>query len=307
VPRRLSDRLGVALAWLSGFILIAVVAGLLVWLGVNGLRNVSLDFIFSNPSPGSLEEGLAGGVFSPLIGTLIVIVLGTAVALPLGLATAIFLAEYGRPRWLARLADTSIDLIFGVPSIVFALFGLAIFTNGEFAFLSNEVESSGKASAASFLCASLMMSLIALPPIVRGSQAAIAGVSTVQREASYAIGKGKLATIRRVVLPAARPGVVTGTTLGIGRIAGDTAIVWLLLGGSVLAPPAPGWWEPGSWGETLTGDGSTLTTYIFYASPVGEGNADSFAYGAAFVLMMLMLVLNFGVSRFARRQQWKTR
>jgi phosphate transport system permease protein len=142
---------------------------------------------------------------------------------------------------------------------------------------------------------------------VRGSQAAIAGVSTVQREASYALGKGRLATIRRVVLPAARPGVVTGTILGIGRIAGDTAIVWLLLGGSVLAPPDGGWWEPQNWLDTLRGDGSTLTTYVFYTSPVGEGNADSFAYGGAFVLMVLMLLINFGVSRFARRQAWTTR
>jgi phosphate transport system permease protein len=307
VPRRLTDRLAVGLAWLSGLVLIGVVAGLLAWLGVNGLRNVDLDFVFSNPSPGSLEQGVAGGVFSPLVGTLVVIVLGVAVALPLGLGTAIFLVEYRRPLWLARVADTAIDLIFGVPSVVFALFGLAIFQNGFFSFLSGEVESSGKATAASFLCASLMMSLIALPPIVRGSQAAIAGVSTMQREAAYSLGKGRLATIRRVVLPAARPGVVTGAILGIGRIAGDTAIVWLLLGGSVLAPPEPGWWRPDQWLDTLRSDGSTLTTYVFYTSPVGEGNADSFAYGGAFVLMVLMLAVNFAVSRFARRQAWKTR
>jgi phosphate transport system permease protein len=294
-------------AWLSGLVLIGVVAAMAAWLAYNGLQNVSLDFVFSNPAPGSLDTGVAGGVFSPLVGTLIVIVLGIAIALPLGLATALFLVEYRRPLWLARLADTAIDLIFGVPSIVFALFGLAIFQNGWFIFLSNEVESSGKATAASFLCASLMMSLIALPPIVRASQSSIAGVSGLQREASYSLGKGQLATIRRVVLPAARPGVVTGTILGMGRIAGDTAIVWLLLGGSVLAPPDQGWWQPDQWADTLRGDGSTLTTYIFFASPVGEGNAETFAYGAAFVLMVLMVILNLVVSRFARRQAWKTR
>jgi phosphate transport system permease protein len=101
--------------------------------------------------------------------------------------------------------------------------------------------------------------------------------------------------------------VVTGTILGIGRIAGDTAIVWLLLGGSVLAPPEEGWWRPDAWLDTLRGDGSTLTTYVFYTSPVGEGNAEAYAYGSAFVLMVLMLAVNFAVSRFARRQAWKTR
>ena len=169
------------------------------------------------------------------------------------------------------------------------------------------MESSGKATAASFLCASLMMSLIALPPIVRGSQAAIAGVSSMQREAAYSLGKGRLATIRRVVLPAARPGVVTGTILGIGRIAGDTAIVWLLLGGSVLAPPEQGWWQPDQWLDTLRSDGSHADDLRLLHLAGGRGNADSYAYGGAFVLMVLMLAVNFGVSRFARRQAWKTR
>ena len=192
-------------AWLSGLVLIAVVAGLLVWLGLNGLRNVDLDFVFSNPAPGSLEQGVAGGVFAPLVGTLLVIVLGIAVALPLGLATAIFLVEYQPARvWLARIADTAIDLIFGVPSVVFALFGLAIFQNGFFTFLSGEVESSGKATAASFLCASLMMSLRAAAHRAR-SQAAIAGVSTLQREAAFWLGKGRLATTGASCCPPRAP------------------------------------------------------------------------------------------------------
>ncbi len=304
MPRRLSDRIAVALAWATGGALLTVISGVLVWLGYNGIANVDLDFLTTGPAPGSLEAGVEGGILPAMVGTVLVIALGIAIALPVGLGTALFLTEYREPRWLARAADSCVDVIFGVPSIVFAILGLAIFIDPSLIFLSQEVASSGQASATSFLCAAAMMALIALPPIVRSSQAAIAAVPRVRREASFALGKGRLATIRRVVVPGARPGIVTGVILGMGRIAGDTAIVWLLLGGSVLDPPPAGWWHPDQWLNTLRSEGSTLTTYIFYSSPAGEGNSEGKAFGAAFVLLVLILVLNALVGRFAGRRAW---
>jgi len=303
VDRRLSDRIGIAGAWLSGGALLAVLAGLIAWLAVKGLQNVDWAFVTSNPLPGSLEQGVTGGILAPLVGTLTVVVLGAVVAVPLGVATALFLSEYRSPRWLAHVADISVDLIFGVPSIVFALFGLAIFIRPDLVFLSHRVESSGNAAGASFICASLMMSLIAFPPIVRASQAAMGAVPQVQREAAYALGKGRLATIRRIVLPGARNGIATGAILGLGRIAGDTGIVWLLLGGTVLAPPDAGWWRPDNWLRTLQSEGSTLTSYVYYASPAGDGNSPGKAYGAALVLMLMTLVLNALVRLAARRRK----
>jgi phosphate transport system permease protein len=95
---------------------------------------------------------------------------------------------------------------------------------------------------------------------------------------------------------------VTGTILGIGRIVGDTAIAVLLLGGTVLAPFAAGWWQPDQATGTLRGPGSTLTTYIYYASPAGEGNTAGKAYGAAFVLMVVILVVNYLVRLTGRRR-----
>jgi phosphate transport system permease protein len=302
MPVRISDRIGYYGAWASGLFLTLVVFGIVSWLLVNGLRNIDWTFLTTNPSPGSVEIGVAGGIVAPLIGTLIITAMGTLIALPLGLATALFLGEYGKPQWLKQLTDTSIDLIFGVPSIVFALFGLAIFSNPALVFLSEEVQTSGKATAKSFFCASIMMALIALPPIVRSTQAAIAGVPQVQREASYALGKTRFATIRKVVLPAIRPGVATGTILGMGRIAGDTAIVWILLGGAVLEPPQPGWWEPQNILGFLHGTGSTLTTYVYFASPAGEGNAEGKAYGAALVLFALVFIVNIVLGRAGQRR-----
>ena len=118
------------------------------------------------------------------------------------------------------------------------------------------------------------------------------------REASYALGKTKAATIRRVLLPAARPGIATGTALGMGRIAGDTAIVVILLGASLQLTGAGGL-EPF---DTLRGTGSTLTSYVFVNSPAGEGNAPEKAYAAAFVLLVIVVALNFGVDLISRRR-----
>src|SRR5262249_53333496 len=199
-------------------------------------------------------------------GSVIVIVIGTLIAFPVGLATAIFLAEYRRPAWLATVAESAIDVIFGVPSIVFALFGVAVFTSSNLIFLSSKVGSSGLASGKSFLVAGIVFSLMALPPIVKASQEALFAVSNLQREASLALGTSKFRTIRRIVLPQARSGIATGTVLGIGRIAGDTAIVWLLLGGAIQMTRSD-WYTPGAWGDTLRETGSTLTSYLYFTSP----------------------------------------
>lgn len=302
MPVRLSDRIGRYGAWASGLFLAGTVISIVLWLLINGLRNVDWEFLTTNPGSGSLETGMSGGIVSPLVGTVIVTALGTLFALPVGLATAIFLAEYGKPLWLKRLADTAVDLIFGVPSIVFALFGLAIFTNPALVFLSQPVGTGDKATAKSFFCAALMMALIALPPIVRSTQAAIMQVPNVQREAAYALGKTRFAMIRRIVLPAVRPGISTGTILGMGRIAGDTAIVWILLGGAVLQPPPDGWYRPDHFLDFLQGSGSTLTTYVYFASPAGEGNSAGKAYGAALVLFALVFVVNIVLGRLGQRR-----
>jgi phosphate transport system permease protein len=302
MPVRLSDRLGIGIAYAAGGLLVVAVAVLMLWLVVQGIGTISWDFLTGEPAPGSLEQGVAGGILPAIIGTLIVVVFGMAVAIPLGLGVAVFLTEYRRPSWLAKGTDTAIDLIFGVPSVVFALFGLAIFSQGWLSWLSNPVGGTGMATAQSFFCSSLMMALIGLPPVVRSSQAAILGVPTQQREAAYALGKGKLTTIRRIVVPGARPGIATGIMLGIGRIAGDTAIVWILLGGAVLQAPPDGWYLPWNLLDFLRSEGSTLTTYIYFSSPAGEGNSPGPAYGAALVLMVVILIVNIALIRLSRRR-----
>jgi phosphate transport system permease protein len=141
-----------------------------------------------------------------------------------------------------------------------------------------------------------MMSLIALPLTYTATRNGLRSTPRQLREASYALGKTRIATIRRVLLPSVRSDVATGATLGMGRIIGSTAIVVLLLGDTLQNSPQ------GSVPllSFLRGTGSTLTSYIFENSPAGEGNAPQKAYAAAFVLLVIVLVLNAAVARISR-------
>jgi phosphate transport system permease protein len=296
------DRLGVALAWGCGLVLIAAIVGVTGWLAWEGFGTLSSSFLTTDPRPG--VQSVAGGIRGPIAGTLIVTTIGIGIAFPLGIATAVFLAEYNRPAGLVRAVEAAVDLLFGIPAVVFALLALAVFSASWLSSLSGEVTTSGKADGRSFIVAGIMMSLLALPPIIRATQSSIEAIPIDLREASYALGKGKLATIRRVVLPAARPGMATGTILGAGRIAADTAIAFLLLGASISF--AKGWYVPSHWSETLHGSGSTLTSYIYFAAPTGEGNNKSAALGAAFILIVLMLFVNATIA-FVLRRSWRRR
>ena len=132
-------------------------------------------------------------------------VLGTAIALPLGVAIAVWLTEYGRPSWLARAVESGVEIVAGTPSIVLAIFGLLVFQQQLFGFLSFTAEG-GAVFGRSFFTAGAMMSLIALPLIVGATREALQAIPRHVREASYALGKTKAATIRRVLLPARAAG-----------------------------------------------------------------------------------------------------
>jgi phosphate transport system permease protein len=218
-----------------------------------------------------------------------------SIAAPVGIATAVWLSEYGRPTALARVAESTIEMFAGAPSIVLALFGTLIFESPVLGFLSES--NGGVVYGRSFFAAGAMLSLVALPLVVGTVREGLQAIPGHVREASYAVGKTKIATTRRVLLPAARPSLITGSMLGVGRVIGDTAIIVVLLGATlrsqgVSSIPILG---------TLRGTGSTLTSYIFENAPTGDGNQPTKAYAAAFVLLTIVLVLNVGVDIFSRR------
>ncbi len=292
---RWGDRLVLLTAWGVGLGLCLVAGAIVVYMGVRGVEYLRPDLLITNPAP-SVEQSQSGGFLDPLIGTALLTVIGLALATPLAVYSAVWTVEYGRPRWLARAVESSIEIVAGTPDIVIAIFGLAIFQLGIFAPLSFRA-SGGGVFGRSFFAAGSMMSLIALPPLFAATRDGLQAVPAHVREAAFALGKTRITTIRRVLLPAVRSNIATGATLGISRIIGDTAVVLLLLGGTLRIEPIGS--LPGL--NVLRGSGSALTSYIYESSPAGDAGAPQKAYAAAFVLLALVLALNGMVDLIGRR------
>ncbi len=293
---RWGDRLVLVCAWTAGIGLCLIAAAIVLYMGYRGLQYLRPGLLFSRPQVSSSQAG-SGGFLDPVLGTLLLTVIGITLALPLAVGSAVWIVEYGRPSWLARVVESSIEIIAGTPDIVIALFGLAVFQLGVFAPFSFTAEGGG-VYGRSFIVAGAMMSLLAIPPAFAATRDGLQAVPMHMREAAFALGKTRIATIRRVLLPSVRSNIATGVTLGISRIIGDTAIVLLLLG-STLRIESQGSF-PGF--NVLRGTGSALTNYVYDNSPAGEGAAPEKAYAAAFVLLMFVLGLNLIVDRIGKAQ-----
>jgi phosphate transport system permease protein len=291
---RLTDRIGLAFAWFLGLLFCAITVGIVVFLAIQGIRFLHPDLIWTNPQVG-YTQNQTGGFLDPLIGTFLIAAIAIGIAGPVGVGVAVWLSEYGRPAGLARVVESTVEMLAGAPSVVLALFGILLFESPVLGFLSET--NAGVVFGKSFFAAGAMLSLVALPLVVSTVREGLQAIPNHVREASYAVGKSKSATIRRVLLPAARPSVITGNMLGIGHVIGDTAIIVLLLGDTQTLQPV---------GhvpllDILRGTGSTLTSYIFDNAPTGDGNQPNKAYAAAFTLLLIVLALNVSVDVFGRR------
>jgi phosphate transport system permease protein len=296
---RLLDRIVFLAAWATGLGLCLVTGAIVAYMGVRGFQYLRPELLFTRPQAGVSQEG-AGGFLDPLIGTAALTAIGLAIAVPLGVCSAAWIVEYGQGgrgrQLLARLVESSIEIVAGTPDIVIAIFGLAVFQLGVLGPLSSSSES-GVVTGTSFIAAGTMMSLIALPPLYTATRDGLQAVPAHMREAAFALGKTRIATIRRVLIPSVRSNIATGVTLGISRIIGDTAIVVIILANAIPrnepvgSVPILGF---------LRGTGTTLTSYVYDNSPAGEGKAPDKAYAAAFVLLLFILVLNAIVGRIGR-------
>ncbi len=293
---RFTDRLGLAFAWFLGLLFCAITAAIVIFLAIQGIRYLRPDLIFTSPQVG-FTQNHTGGFLDPLIGTILVAGIAIAIAGPVGVGVAVWLSEYGRPAGLARAVESTVEMLAGAPSVVLALFGILLFEAPALGFLSEA--NAGVVFGKSFFAAGAMLSLVALPLVVSTVREGLQAIPNHVREASYAVGKTKSATIRRVLLPAARPSVITGHMLAIGHVIGDTAIIVLLLGDTQTLQGV---------GHlpllsTLRGTGSTLTSYIFDNAPTGDLNQPNKAYAAAFFLLLIILALNLVVDLFGRRSK----
>jgi phosphate transport system permease protein len=271
---------------LSGIVTIIILVGLVVYITVRGLKYVSWDFITgSNWSAPAAAQFILGKLNQPLgishfiIGSLLLVSLCEAIAIPLGLGAAVFLAEYAPKNVLTSTIRFFIEALAGVPSIVIAFVGVGIF-----------VSQYGLYMKASWLAGSLSLAFMILPWNIRVAEEAMKAVPNAFREASYALGATKWQTIRRIVLLAASPGIITGIILGVGAAIGETAVV-MWTAGDVNQLPA---------GLPLTGAGMpSLAVWIYYSwrnifagAGVSQWDENTMALSGSFVLLVIFLTIS---------------
>jgi phosphate transport system permease protein len=244
-----------------------IITGIFLWIIgdilCHGLRQISWQFLFSEP----LDGGRKGGIFSILVSTFWILVICMRFALPLGISTAILLAEYNDQNSIfGRLVRWSLDILAGVPSIVFGLFGNAIF-----------VKALGLGF--SILAGGLTLACMVLPLLIRATAEGLRAVPQSYRLGAASLGISQTKTLWYLVLPAAMPGFVVGFVLGIGRAIAETAAL-IFTSGYVDRLPS-----------SLLDSGRSLSIHIYdLAMNIPGGNAN--AYGTATVLILLLLLIN---------------
>jgi len=247
-------------------LLILVLVGLVVVIIVQkGLPAITWQFLTDIPRQGMR----AGGIFPALVGTLYLVAGAIIFALPIGLFAAIYLSEYAKDTVLTRLIKLAIVNLAGVPSVVYGLFGLALFVVF-FKF------------GASILSGSLTLGIMILPLIITASREALESVPQSFREVSLSLGASKWQTIQHIVLPNAIPGILTGTILGLGRAAGETAPILFTVAAFYL-PQLPG---------SIFDQAMALPYHLYVISTQVPNVDEKMRYGTAFVLLALVLSMN---------------
>lgn len=261
-----ADRLATVVAWACAGAVLAVFAllvGGIVW---NAVPHLSLEFLLAAPG----DAGRAGGIGPILVSTLAILGVCLVVTIPLGLASAMHLSEFTRgdsrtARWLRQ----SLDVLAGVPSIVFGLFGNAFF-------------SIALGLGFSILSGGLTLACMVLPLFLRATECSLRAVPGDYRRAGAALGLSRITMLRRVLLPAAAPGIAAGLVLAIGRALAETAA---LLFTSGYADRMPG---------SVMDSGRALSVHIYDLAMNVPNGADK-AYASALVLVVLLLTINLGI------------
>ena len=216
--RKIYDRLMTLVLCLFALLLVAVIGAVAVYLIRNGAEALSWEFLSEPPKDGML----AGGILTPLVGTMQLVLVSMGVALPVGIMTGLYFAEYAKDTWIVRLMRISIRSLAGVPSVIFGLFGLSLFV----VFMQ---------FGSCLLSAGLTLACLSLPLVVTVAAQAFLAVPQDYRDASYALGATKYQTIIKVVLPSAASTIITGAILAVGRVAGETAPI-MFTGAAYFAP-----------------------------------------------------------------------
>lgn len=252
---------------LLGWSVVALLGIILYFIVSRGWKTLSWEFLSAMP-----EEGMTkGGIYPAIIGTFCLVAGSMLVAFPIGVLAGIYMNEYMKDGVLKRFIKLMTSNLAGIPSIVFGLFGMAVFVKGlDF--------------GDSILAGSLTLGLLALPVVIRVTEEALLAVDNTFRHGSLALGATRLQTIRKVVLPIAAPNIVTGLILSIGRVSGETAPILFTVAAYFL-PQLP---------SSVFDQVMALPYHLYVISTSGTDITASrdMAYGTALVLVLIVLVLN---------------
>lgn len=241
---------------------------------VKGWPVLSWDFITENPRRG----GVAGGIWSALVGTIYIVFLSLAVSAPVGVLAAVYLNEYARDNWFNRVVNLAVVNLAGVPSIVHGLFGV-----GAFVYFLNFND--GKKS---ILAAALTLAVMTLPVIIASTKEALASVPTAFREACWNVGATRWQTIWRIVLPNSVSGILTGVILQVSRTAGETAPVMLtgVTTWKLIQDPGLFLYHP------IKDQCMALSMHLYYIATQASGAPEALPYAIATVLIAAVLLVN---------------
>jgi phosphate transport system permease protein len=284
--RRIIQKGAFGLLWLSGLAAVAVLLAVVGYVVVQGAKVINPEFLLSPPSGGLAGEDV-GGMSTTIISTVYLVFWVIVIAGPLGVLAAIYLVEYaeemegrtGLIPFLVGVVRFAVEILAGVPSIIFGLFGYALFVSATALGWSFSLRSAAVTGAC-----------LVLPVIIRASEEAIKAVPQSYRRGSLALGATKWQTVWKVVLPAAAPGIITGIVLSVGRVVSETAVFFVTFGGTVRAPDTL---------LDLNSPGRSMALHVYYLAM--ETRAFDKAMGTGAILILTIILINLLINIISRR------
>lgn len=274
--KRLNEKIAFIIFRILGVVVIGILFWILGFIVYHGISVISWEFLTTEPTEGMT----AGGIFPAIVGTLTLVAGSIIVAFPLGVMSAIYTQEYAGKGYIVRFIRVMTSNLASIPSIVFGLFGMALFVN-KLGF------------GDSILAGSLTLSLLVLPLVIRTTEEALKAIPNSYRTGSYALGATKLQTIRKVILPMAMPNIFTGLILSVGRVSGETAPI-LFTVAAYFIPKLP---------SSIFDQVMALPYHLYVLATSGANIEETrpIAYGTALVLIAIVLIMNLLASLIRKR------
>ncbi len=277
--KRVSQTVMFFLFRLMSYVVVGILFSIIGFIVIKGIGVINWEFLTTAPEDGMTK----GGIFPAIVGTFYLVVGSMLVAFPIGVMSGIYMSEYASNKHIKRIIRVMTNNLGGIPSIVFGLFGMALFVNrlnfGD-----------------SIIAGSFTLGLLALPLIIRVTEEALQAIPDSFRQGSLALGATKLQTIRKVVLPAAFPNIMTGLILSIGRVSGETAPI-LFTAAAYFLPNLP---------NSIFNQVMALPYHLYVIATSGTDleATQPMAFGTALVLIVIVLMMNL-IANFIRRKYSK--